>query len=103
VQLQRPERIFAVVGLLIAGGALWLLVDRPRDSGVRLSGVVEYCTTRGPHQTLPTWCRIWISGENRAVQVYLRNEFPGHRVRLIEMRRTVTRRRYYAVDYTGKL
>lgn len=106
--LRRPEPLFIVVAILIIGGAAWLFIDRPRDAGARLSGTVEYCKTLVVgYETVPSWCQISISGQNRRVRVYMVSEPPGRKVGLIEMRRILTGRRYYAVDYapdySGKL
>ncbi len=102
--LRRPQRIFAVVALLIAAAAVWLSIDTPRDSGVRLLGTIVYCKPRVTgFETPPTACVVAISGEDRRVQVYMGGEAPGRKVRLIEMRRAFTGRRYYIVDYSRKL
>ena len=104
VELRRPERIFAVLALLIAAGVAWLIIDMPRDSGVRVSGTVEFCRPIvSGYETVPTGCLISIDAENRRVWVYMMSKASGRHVRLIEMRRVLTRRRFYSVDYTGKL
>ena len=93
--LQRPERVFAVVALFITAGVVWFSIDRLVDTGVRLSGRVEYCNGSGSHQRGPGSCLILISGENRRVCASMRTELPGYQVRLAEMRRAVTGGRFY--------
>ena len=103
MELRRPGYIFGAVALAVVLGIVWTFVDTPRVEEEGIAGSVEYCKVLIPNkETAPTSCQVYIPGQEKRVWVYMPSASPGHRVRLRAMRRALTSKAYYLVDYAAE-
>lgn len=102
--IQNPQRLFMAILFAMALAVLWLFVDAPVATSNHRSGHIYYCesNTNPYYDNRPTWCMVQLDETTPPVQVFMKSMLPGHAVSLIEMRRRITRRTQYVVDYTSK-
>jgi hypothetical protein len=98
VRVRRPELLFAV-GTIIAGAAIvWVVVDVPLDTGIRVNATILHCYGTGKGRS-PYACRVQLDGTNATFIVHPpgSGSEDGKPVKLALMRRSISGLRFHKI------